>query len=157
VPLNEATARPAAARGGPAQLILPVLFFLGRGFHYRPAAQRAPPKPHGPGPRGLRAHAVSTVIIFWGGAFTITITGRARHFANEDTAEMKPAGEGAYSPKQGRQPLAGRQKALVVYLRSYGGTRRGGGAYIKQGGGSYNRQGTCAASPLRLRLPGPAA
>jgi hypothetical protein len=37
-----------------------ISFFLGGAFHYRPAAQRAPQKKHGPGPRGLRAHAVST-------------------------------------------------------------------------------------------------
>jgi hypothetical protein len=51
-------------------------FFLGRGFHYRAGSAARPPKKHGPGPRGLRAHTVSThpqlvrprlFLIFWEG------------------------------------------------------------------------------------------
>jgi hypothetical protein len=35
-------------------------FYFGEGLHYRPGSAARPPKNHGPGPRGLRAHAVST-------------------------------------------------------------------------------------------------
>jgi hypothetical protein len=43
-----------------AGLVCVFFFFLGRGFVISQAAQRAPPQNHGPGPRGLRAHKVST-------------------------------------------------------------------------------------------------
>jgi hypothetical protein len=36
------------------------LLFFERGFHYRPGSAARPPKKHGPGPRGLRAHTAST-------------------------------------------------------------------------------------------------
>jgi hypothetical protein len=38
-------------------------FYFGEGlsrFHYRPGSAARPPNNHGPGPRGLRAHVVST-------------------------------------------------------------------------------------------------
>jgi hypothetical protein len=47
-------------------------FFWGRGFHYRPGSAAHPPKKHGPGPRGLRAHTVSThpQLVFFGGGWS---------------------------------------------------------------------------------------
>jgi hypothetical protein len=36
-------------------------FFFGEGLHYRPGSAARPPKNHGPGPRGLRAHYILPV------------------------------------------------------------------------------------------------
>ena len=44
----------------PPQVTLRLVIFLGEGLHYQPGSAARPPKNHGPGPRGLRAHAVST-------------------------------------------------------------------------------------------------